>query len=132
MTAKKDLQAAEVLFEAEMYAHACFQAQQSAEKALKAIWRVKDADPWWHSVKRLVADFPGKDEISDLKAWLDAASLLDKFYISHAVSQRITGSHTRRDLWEGGRQAGDRGCAIAGHGMRAMDETGLRTQTNSI
>jgi HEPN domain-containing protein len=81
MTAKKDLQAAEVLFTSEMYAHACFQAQQAGEKALKAIWRAQDADPWGHSVKRLVIEFPSRANISNLQDWADAAALLDKFYI---------------------------------------------------
>ncbi len=81
MTAKEDLQAAEVLFRAEMYAHACFQAQQAGEKALKALWRLCDADPWGHSAKRLIAEFPRGAEIPDLQAWIDAAALLDKFYI---------------------------------------------------
>ncbi len=81
MTAKEDLQAAEVLFRAEMYAHACFQAQQAGEKALKALWRVQDAEPWGHSVKRLVTEFPGRADIPDLQAWTNAAALLDKFYI---------------------------------------------------
>jgi HEPN domain-containing protein len=81
MTAKQDLQAAELLFSANMFAHACFQAQQAGEKALKAIWRAEDADPWGHSVKRLVVEFPGKAKIADLRAWTDAAALLDKFYI---------------------------------------------------
>ena len=38
LTAEEDLRAAEVLRDTGHYARACFLAQQSAEKALKAVW----------------------------------------------------------------------------------------------
>ncbi len=81
LTAKEDLLATETLASAGIYALACFHAQQAAEKALKALWRLIDADPWGHSVKKLIMDFPRKDMIEDLEALTDKAALLDKFYI---------------------------------------------------
>jgi len=34
------------------FAHSCFHAQQTGEKALKSIWYLVDADPWGHSIKK--------------------------------------------------------------------------------
>lgn len=81
LTAEEDLRAAQVLLDAKMYAQACFYAQQSAEKAIKALWYLIDADPWGHSVQRLVAEYPQRAEIPDLEVWIERAALLDKFYI---------------------------------------------------
>ena len=47
--ASDDLQAAQVLLEAGHHALAAFHAQQSAEKALKGLWRSLDLEPWGHS-----------------------------------------------------------------------------------
>ena len=80
-TAEEDVHAAQILLAGGMYAQACFYAQQSAEKAIKALWYLLDADPWGHSVQRLIAEFPQRAEISDLESWLDQGALLDKFYI---------------------------------------------------
>lgn len=80
-TAEEDLRAAEVLSQSAMHAQACFLAQQSGEKALKSIWYLSDLDPWGHSVQRLIVDFPSRDEVPELKVWLEQAALLDKYYI---------------------------------------------------
>ena len=80
-TAAEDLHAAQVLLEGRMYAQACFYAQQSGEKAIKSLWYLLDADPWGHSVQRLIAEFPRPAELPDLEAWLEHGALLDKFYI---------------------------------------------------
>ncbi len=80
-TAKEDLQAAQVLLEGKMYAQACFHAQQSGEKAVKALWYLVDADPWGHSIQRLISEFPRKDELTDLESWIKWGTALDRFYI---------------------------------------------------
>jgi len=80
-TAQEDLKAAQSLFTAGMYAQACFFTQQSGEKAIKALWYVVDADPWGHSIQRLLVEFPLQAEIPDLEDWLEYAALLDKYYI---------------------------------------------------
>ena len=80
-TAKEDLEAARVLLDAGMYAQACFFAQQSGEKAIKALWYLEDVDPWGHSVKRLITEFPRKEEFIDLEKCLEQGALLDQFYI---------------------------------------------------
>jgi HEPN domain-containing protein len=81
LTAEEDLRAAELLRDAGMYAQACFYAQQSGEKAVKSIWYLADADPWGHSIQRLISDFPQQSEIPDLQAWIERGGLLDQFYI---------------------------------------------------
>lgn len=80
-TAESDLRAAEILSSSGAYPQACFFAQQSAEKAMKALWYFNDLDPWGHSVLRLIEDFPNKLIIKDHELLLKKASLLDKFYI---------------------------------------------------
>lgn len=80
-TAEEDLRAAETLLNAGLFAQACFYAQQSGEKAVKALWYLIDADPWGHSIQRLVMDFPQKQQLPDLAQWIEQAAFLDKFYI---------------------------------------------------
>jgi HEPN domain-containing protein len=80
-TAEEDLQAAQALAQSGFYAQACFYAQQSAEKAVKSLWYCVDADPWGHSVQRLIAEFPEASNIPDLDTWIELGALLDKFYI---------------------------------------------------
>ena len=80
-TAQEDLQAAEILIQNSMYAQACFYAQQSGEKAIKALWYLDDADPWGHSVQRLIMEFPRYSEFVNPEKWLERGALLDQFYI---------------------------------------------------
>ncbi len=53
LTAEEDLRAVEVLLRAGAFAQACFYAQQSGEKAVKALWYLVDAEPWGHSISLL-------------------------------------------------------------------------------
>ena len=80
-TAQDDLDAAKILHEAGKYSHACFLSQQSAEKAVKALWFSIDSDPWGHSIQKLVVDFPRKNMFQSVHEWLANAGYLDKFYI---------------------------------------------------
>ena len=84
-TAIEDMQAARVLQERNLFSHACFQAQQCAEKALKAMWYLLDQDLWGHSVQRLVKDYPDPAHIPQLEDWLQRAALLDRYYIPIAI-----------------------------------------------
>jgi HEPN domain-containing protein len=81
LTAKEDLEAATALRDANMFAHACFMAQQSGEKALKALWFGIDNDPWGHSIQKLVMQFPQPDLIVNSEVWIANAASHDKFYI---------------------------------------------------
>jgi HEPN domain-containing protein len=80
-TAVGDIQAARAMRESGFHSHACFIAQQSAEKSLKAIWFACDLDPWGHSIQRLVEQFPRREWLKNYDRWLETASILDKFYI---------------------------------------------------
>ncbi len=80
-TACEDLKASQALYEARHYAQACFYCQQSAEKAIKAIWLMLAEEPWGHSIQKLIQDFPQKDLFDDFEQWVQAAAYLDKFYI---------------------------------------------------
>ena len=80
-TAREDLLAARVMADAGMFAHACFLAQQAAEKAAKSLWYAAGEDPWGHSVLKLVGQFPHRDRVPALADWEQRAALLDRFYI---------------------------------------------------
>jgi HEPN domain-containing protein len=78
--AEEDLRAAQTLLDHEIYAQACLYAQQSGEKAVKALWYVIDADSWGHSVQRLITEFPRQADIPDRDGWIRHDALLDQFY----------------------------------------------------
>lgn len=82
-TAENDLMAAEVLKKNGMYSHACFHAQQAAEKSVKSVWYLADEDPWGHAIKKLIDDLEHVDlAIHDkLKDLIRHALVLDRFYI---------------------------------------------------
>ena len=81
LTAQEDLDAAKTLHEAGKFSHACFLCQQSAEKAMKALWFAIDNDPWGHSIQKLVLEFSQKNMLADIDKWRAFASYLDRFYI---------------------------------------------------
>lgn len=82
-TAESDFETAQVLFKNGRYAHSCFHAQQAAEKAIKALWYSLDADPWGHSIKKLIDELADVDStayegVRDLSR---SGVVLDRFYI---------------------------------------------------
>jgi HEPN domain-containing protein len=79
--ARDDLKAAQALSDAHLYAHACFTAQQCAEKAIKALWYLVGEIPWGHSVQKLTMEFAEREQVSELAAWVHKAALLDRFYV---------------------------------------------------
>lgn len=83
-TAQGDLESAVILLENKRYAHSCFHAQQSGEKAIKAVWYLLDADPWGHSIKKLIQGLEQVDlkAHKKLKTFEKNAVLLDRFYIT--------------------------------------------------
>jgi HEPN domain-containing protein len=82
-TAKDDLDSAKILMNSGKFAHACFHAQQAAEKAVKAIWYHEDIDPWGHSIQRLIEDLQSENEtiFNSIKEFIDPGRILDRFYI---------------------------------------------------
>lgn len=75
-----DLEAARALLAAKKYAQTCFYSQQSAEKAIKAVWYFLDLDPWGHSCGRLLQQLP-EDEQVMFEDITETALSLDKLYI---------------------------------------------------
>ena len=82
-TGEDDLDAAIVLKINGKYPQSCFYAQQAGEKALKAVWYYADADPWGHSIRKLIEDLQNVDlSLYDrLKGLLKPGTVLDRFYI---------------------------------------------------
>lgn len=79
--AKADINAAQGSIKNQNYEWACFQSQQSGEKALKALWYYYSFDPWGHSVAKLIQEFPNTEIKKSLSSLLNKAKELDKLYI---------------------------------------------------
>jgi HEPN domain-containing protein len=80
--ARADLKAAEGSVQNESFEWAAFQAQQAGEKALKALWFLHAADPWGHSLVRLIQDFPMAAIRDRLQSLMPQAKKLDKLYVT--------------------------------------------------
>jgi HEPN domain-containing protein len=80
-TAEEDLAAARVLLREAKYSHACFLAQHSGEKAVKALWYFLGEDPWGHSIHKLILDLPDGNAKMLMAKIQDDAAALDRFYI---------------------------------------------------
>jgi len=80
-TAEEDLEAARILLREGKYSHACFLAQQSGEKAVKALWYFLGEDPWGHSIHKLILDLPEGIAQKEMAKIQDDAAALDRFYI---------------------------------------------------
>ena len=82
-TAQGDLETAVVLLQNNKYAHSCFHSQQAGEKAMKAVWYLLDADPWGHSIKKLIQNLEHVDLNTKKKfeQVIKSAVLLDRYYI---------------------------------------------------
>jgi HEPN domain-containing protein len=75
--AKRDLKQARILKNNQGYEWACFLAQQSAEKALKALHLFLGQEAWGHTISKLLTELP----IKFPKKLIDKAKILDAFYI---------------------------------------------------
>jgi len=83
ITATDDLDTAKILKLSAKYAHSCFHAQQSGEKALKSLWYFIDSDPWGHSIKMLIHGLKDENKrlFEEMKSLEYIGSVLDRFYI---------------------------------------------------
>ncbi len=82
-TAEGDLETAVILQENKKYAPSCFHSQQAGEKAIKAVWYLLDADPWGHSIQKLIQDLKHVD-LNTMKQFdqiKKCAAILDRYYI---------------------------------------------------
>jgi HEPN domain-containing protein len=82
-TGRDDLDTAIILKKNKKHAHACFHAQQAVEKAIKGLWYFYDADPWGHSILKLIQDLEEVDSgaFSIFEPFLEEARKLDRLYI---------------------------------------------------
>ncbi len=78
--AKHDLQHARNSLESQDYGWCCFAAQQSSEKAAKALFQKLGADAWGHSVNILLSNLP--ESVRPESGLIDRARQLDRHYIA--------------------------------------------------
>ena len=78
--AKRDLRHARNSLESGDYEWCCFAAQQSAEKAVKALFQKLGADAWGHSVNKLLSNLP--KSVKPALGLIDKAKELDRHYIT--------------------------------------------------
>jgi HEPN domain-containing protein len=107
--AKRDLKHAENSRDNGDYEWACFSAQQSAEKAVKAVFLRLHGEGWGHSVYRLLKELDEKTTVGD--DVLDSAKSLDKHYIPtrypNGFDSGIPGDYyTKKDAQEAIENAG--------------------------
>lgn len=78
--AKRDLEHAAKDVVDGYYEHACFEAQQSAEKAVKAIYQHLHGEGWGHRVSKLLQELAGfgSHPPPDL---IDDGKILDQYYV---------------------------------------------------
>ena len=77
--AKEDLKSAKILAKSGQYHHACFHAQQAAEKAVKAALLHFHVAKFGHSILKLLEELKKYVEVSE--EIVDFAKTLDQYYI---------------------------------------------------
>ncbi|MEM2909818.1 MAG: HEPN domain-containing protein [Nitrososphaerota archaeon] len=92
--AEWDLKHAKNDVEYGFYDWACFSAQQSAEKALKAVFQKMGAEAWGHSVYDLLVNL--KERLNVNEKLIDYALELDKAYIPTRYPNAHPSSSPRR------------------------------------
>jgi len=76
--ARRDLEQAEASQRDDRHEWACFAAQQSAEKAVKACHLAQGQEAWGHVVARLLRELP----LSVPDLLIEKGKILDNFYIA--------------------------------------------------
>lgn len=77
--AERDIEAAVTSGRAGHHNWACFEAQQAAEKAVKALHLHHKQEAWGHSVKTLLEALPDSVEVPG--SVIERAQVLDTFYV---------------------------------------------------
>ncbi|HYX23973.1 MAG TPA: HEPN domain-containing protein [Thermoanaerobaculia bacterium] len=77
LQAERDLEQAGASRDDQRHEWACFAAQQSAEKAVKALHLYLGQEAWGHVVARLLAELPVEVDPS----LVEKAKVLDNFYV---------------------------------------------------
>ena len=92
-TAIDDLETARILQGNAKYAQCCFHCQQAAEKAMKAVYYAASADPWGHSVLRLVQGLAKKGLPGEtFPALGEKAKRLDQYYVPTRCPNGLPGT----------------------------------------
>ena len=78
--AKSNLEASNHLFNAKDFSWSCFLAQQTAEKAIKALGEYKKTVLWGHDLVDLLSELEKK--VSIPKKIIDNSKILNLYYIS--------------------------------------------------
>ncbi|MEM2962535.1 MAG: HEPN domain-containing protein [Candidatus Bathyarchaeia archaeon] len=92
--AEGDLEHARNDLRSGFYEWACFSAQQSAEKAVKAVFQRLGAEAWGHSVYDLLSNLGERVEVGE--ELLECALELDKAYIPTRYPNAHPSSSPRR------------------------------------
>jgi HEPN domain-containing protein len=92
--AEGDLEHAKNDLRCGFYDWACFSAQQSAEKALKAVFQKLGGEAWGHSVYDLLLNLRDREKVDE--ELLDRALELDKAYIPARYPNAHPSSSPRR------------------------------------
>lgn len=77
--AERDLDHAKAARDDGAHEWACFAAQQSAEKAVKALHLKCGQEAWGHVIARLLAELPPSAEAA---GFIDRGKVLDNFYVA--------------------------------------------------
>ncbi|MCP4753823.1 MAG: HEPN domain-containing protein [Proteobacteria bacterium] len=78
--AERDLEHAEKDVADGYYEHACFEAQQAAEKAVKAVFQCLHMEAWGNRVSKLLQELTGTEKTPS-KDLIDDGKLIDQYYI---------------------------------------------------
>jgi HEPN domain-containing protein len=78
--AKRDLEHAEKDVRDGYYEHACFEAQQAAEKAVKSVYLSRHAASWGHRVAKLLQEMTTISESPPVER-IDDGKILDQYYV---------------------------------------------------
>lgn len=92
--AEGDLEHALSDLERGFYDWACFSAQQSAEKAIKAVFQKMGAEAWGHSVADLIIELSKSQKVP--QGLIDMALELDKAYIPTRYPNALPSGSPRR------------------------------------
>jgi HEPN domain-containing protein len=92
-TAQDDFQSAEILHKNGKFAQSCFFSQQAGEKAFKALFFLKDLEPWGHSLVQLEKEFVSEGELSKaLQNFRKEFRELDRYYIPTRYPDGLPGT----------------------------------------
>lgn len=78
--AERDLEHADRDVAGRFFEHACFGAQQAAEKAVKAVYLSRKSEGWGHRVGLLIEELSTVDVRAPVLL-VDDAKLLDQYYV---------------------------------------------------